>query len=236
MFTDDPELAKDATLMFNYITGYTKPEGLSKLFLSPYNLRESLMEMIEKEIEFAQQGKPASIWAKLNSLVDPTIIDALYKASNAGVSIRLVIRGICCLRPGIPGLSQNIQVRSIVGRFLEHSRMVCFGNGKEMPSSDAKVFLTSADWMPRNLNRRIETLVPVTNDTIQRQVLEQIMVACMKDNTQTWILEPDGSYTRLSNAKDPFSAHNYFLTNPSLSGRGKALKVNTPVPKLTPPI
>ncbi len=236
MFTDDPELAKDATLMFNYITGYTKPEGLSKLFLSPYNLREALMEMIEKEVEFAQQGKPASIWAKLNSLVDPNIIDALYRASNAGVSIRLVIRGICCLRPGIPGLSENIQVRSIVGRFLEHSRMVCFGNGKEMPSSEAKVFLTSADWMPRNLNRRIETLVPVTNETIQRQVLEQIMVACMKDNTQTWILEPDGSYTRLSNAKDPFSAHNYFLTNPSLSGRGKALKVNTPVPKLTPPI
>ncbi len=235
MFTDDPNLAKDVTLMFNYITGYAKPEGLSKLYLSPYNLRESLIDMINAEIEFAKAGKPASIWAKLNSLVDPKIIDALYEASNAGVSIRLVVRGICCLRPGVPGLSENIQVRSIIGRFLEHSRMVCFGNGSEMPSADAKVFLTSADWMPRNLNRRIETLVPVTNETIHRQVLDQIMVACMKDNQQTWVLHPDETYHRLSNEDAPFSVHNYFLTNPSLSGRGKALKVNTPVPNLTPP-
>ncbi|WP_169569070.1 RNA degradosome polyphosphate kinase [Sneathiella limimaris] len=236
MFTDDQDLAKDVTLMFNYITGYSKPENMSKLYLSPYNLREALMEMIEKEIDFVKKGKPGAIWAKLNSLVDPEIIDALYKASNAGVNIRLVVRGICCLRPGVKGMSENIQVRSIIGRFLEHSRMVCFGNGAGLPSPEARVFLSSADWMPRNLNRRIETLVPVTNETIHRQVLDQIMVACIKDNQQTWILEADGTYTRLHDDQQPFSAHNYFLTNPSLSGRGKALKVNMPVPDLTPPV
>ncbi len=235
LFTDDPVLGKDVALMFNYITGYAKPKGLSELYLSPYNLRNSLIEMIEKEIAFAKKGKPASVWAKMNSLVDAKIIDKLYEASNAGVDIRLVVRGICCLRPGIPGMSDNIHVRSIVGRFLEHSRIVCFGNGKEMPSEEAKVFITSADWMPRNFDRRIETLVPITNETVHRQVLEQIMVACLKDTQQSWELRSDGTYLRHPETKKPFSSHNYFLTNPSLSGRGKALKVNNPVPKLIPP-
>lgn len=235
LFTDDTCLAKDVALMFNYITGYAKPKGLSKLYLSPYSLRDSLIRMIDQEIEFAKAGKPASVWAKMNSLVDSKIIDKLYEASIAGVDIRLIVRGICCLRPGIPGLSENIYVKSIVGRFLEHSRIVCFGNGKEMPSRQAKVFMTSADWMPRNLDRRIETLVPVENDTVHQQILDQIMVACLKDTQQTWVLGPDGEYMRHPDVKKPFSAHNYFLTNPSLSGRGKALKVNNPVPKLIPP-
>ncbi|MEH6475075.1 MAG: RNA degradosome polyphosphate kinase [Sneathiella sp.] len=236
LFTDDPILAKDVSLMFNYITGYSKPVGLSKLHLSPYNLRGSLMDLIRQEIDFAKAGKPASVWAKLNSLVDAEFIDLLYEASNAGVDIRLVVRGICCLRPGVPNLSENIHVTSIVGRFLEHSRIVCFGNGHEMPSSDAKVFITSADWMPRNFDRRIETLVPITNETVHRQVLDQIMVACLKDTQQCWTLGANGEYTRHADTENSFCAHNYFLTNPSLSGRGKALKVNNPVPKLTPPI
>tara|TARA_R100000005_G_C5002359_1_gene209932 strand:- start:3689 stop:5836 length:2148 start_codon:yes stop_codon:yes gene_type:complete len=235
MFTTDADLASDVSLMFNYITGYAKPKGLKKLVLSPYSLRKSLIEMIEKEIAFARNGKPAAIWAKMNSLVDPQLIDTLYRASNAGVDIRLVIRGICCLRPGLKGMSENIQVTSIVGRFLEHSRIVCFGNGHKMPSDQAKVFISSADWMPRSFDRRVETLVPVTNETIHRQVLDQIMVVCLKDNQQSWKLRENGEYERVINGSESFSAHNYFMTNPSLSGRGKALLVKEPVPKLVPP-
>lgn len=235
LFTADPVLAKDVSLMFNYITGYAQPKGVKELKLSPYNLRESLVEQIDREIQFAKDGKPASVWAKMNSLVDAKFIDKLYEASQAGVQIQLVVRGICCLRPGVPGLSENIHVKSIVGRFLEHSRIVCFGNGEEMPSRTANVYITSADWMPRNLDRRIETLVPVFNETVHRQVLDQIMVACLKDIQQSWVLNSEGEYQRLSRTKKSFSAHNYFLTNPSLSGRGKALKVNNPVPKLIPP-
>lgn len=235
LFTADSELVKDVSLMFNYITGYAKPKGLAKLVLSPYSLRDSLIEMIEDEIEFAKQGKSATIWAKLNSLVDPLIIDTLYRASSAGVEIRLVIRGICCLRPGIDGLSDNIHVTSIVGRFLEHSRIVCFGAGKKLPSPDAKVFISSADWMQRNFDRRVEALVPVTNTTVHQQVLDQIMVACLKDTAQSWRLAENGDYQRIEDEDNSFSAHNYFMTNPSLSGRGKALRVKEPVPKLVPP-
>jgi len=230
-FTSDPLLCRDAAQLFNFLTGYTPPRSLAKLVLAPRDMRNTLLKLIEHEIEMAKAGKPAAIWAKMNALVDPIIIDALYAASQQKVKIDLIIRGICCLRPGVAGLSENIRVKSIVGRFLEHARVFCFGSGYGLPSAQAKVYLSSADWMPRNFDWRVEAMMPVENETVHAQIMSQIMVANIKDEKNSWVLQQGGNYIRVPATDKSFSAHEYFMNNPSLSGRGKALKKAIPSTK-----
>ena len=230
LFTCDPAIGRDAAKVFNYITGYAAPPSFEKFAIAPLNARKHIVELIDKEIKNSKKGKKAAIWAKMNALVDGELIDKLYEASQAGVQIDLVVRGVCCLRPGVKGLSENIRVKSIVGRFLEHARIYCFGAGDSLPNRQAKIYVSSADWMPRNLNRRVEVFCPVENPTVHSQILDYIMVANLNDEAQSWKLQPDGRYVRTAAPKDrdPFNVHTYMMTNPSLSGRGGSIKYNAP--------
>lgn len=230
-FTASPKLGRDAAKLFNFVTGYVEPRGMDLIAVAPLNLREELYACIDKEIENAGKGKPAAIWFKMNQITDKGMIDRLYAASQAGVEIELVCRGICSLKPGVPGISENIRVKSIIGRFLEHSRIFAFANGQAMPGAKSKVYISSADLMGRNLDRRVEALIPIKNRTVHDQILQQVLLANVLDTEQSWELHPDGTYSRVQSDDKPFNCHRYFMTNPSLSGRGGALKPDT-VPKL----